>query len=104
MWLAHLVQQGWDERVFQDFIVENLGFAPFLAGGLPGTGGKTTNGSSASKLQEAGGWLGRSVEQSRYGVLNHKWIYFFGDSTTRQIWASFAAPFQVLQQCVTCLA
>jgi frataxin-like iron-binding protein CyaY len=31
---------------------------------------------------------------SPYSVLNHKWIYMFGDSTTRQIWASYAAPFQ----------
>ena len=81
--------------MFQDYIVENLGFAPFLASGLPGAAGKTSSGAVAAKLQEAGGWQGLAVEQTKYSVLNHKWLYFFGDSTTRQVWASFAAPFQV---------
>ena len=27
-------------------------------------------------------------------MLRGKWVYFFGDSTIRQIWVSYAAPFQ----------
>jgi len=38
--------------------------------------------------------VGKNISDSPYAVLNHKWIYMFGDSTTRQVWASFAAPFQ----------
>jgi hypothetical protein len=82
---------GWSERVHQDYIAEHLGFAPFMSRGI---GGQTATKSSSKELQEKGNWTGKSVDSSSYHVLNHKWIYMFGDSTTRQIWASFAAPFQ----------
>ena len=70
---------GWDQRVHQEFIIDNLGFSPI--------GGKRhgTHKLNSSK---------KSVDDSPYKILNHKWIYMFGDSTTRQVWSSFAAPFQ----------
>lgn len=74
--------EGWGERVHQEYIASNLGFAPFLAKG------------PFKDLQAKANWTGKSIDESPYRVLNHKWIYMFGDSTTRQIWASFAQPFQ----------
>jgi hypothetical protein len=74
--------EGWGERVHQEFIATNLGFAPYLSKG------------PQKDFQSKANWTGRSIDESPYKVLNHKWIYMFGDSTTRQIWASFAQPFQ----------
>jgi hypothetical protein len=73
---------SWHDRVHQDFITEHLGFAPWLDGG------------DTKQLQAKGGWKGKGIEESPYAILNKKWVYMFGDSTTRQIWSSFAAPFQ----------
>lgn len=70
--------------------------------------------SDAKELQKKGGWLGESLANSPYNPLKGtnvqarvyvsslslfvakpgKWIYFFGDSTLRQLWVSYAAPFQ----------
>eukprot|EP00597_Dinobryon_sp_UTEXLB2267_P000089 CAMPEP_0170057304 /NCGR_PEP_ID=MMETSP0019_2-20121128/361_1 /TAXON_ID=98059 /ORGANISM="Dinobryon sp., Strain UTEXLB2267" /LENGTH=389 /DNA_ID=CAMNT_0010261979 /DNA_START=205 /DNA_END=1374 /DNA_ORIENTATION=- len=86
--------QDWDERVHQDFITENLGFAPWMAHGIHNSGGLTMTNRNAKEIYEAGGWTGKQVKDSPYDILNHKWIYMFGDSTTRQVWASFAASFQ----------
>ena len=85
--------EGWAERLHQDYIAEHLGFATFMSRGLHNTGSTLTK-SDSKLLQERGNWIGKSVDQSPYKVLNHKWVYMFGDSTTRQVWASFAAPFQ----------
>ena len=85
--------EGWAERLHQDFIAEHLGFATFMSKGLQNSGLTLTK-SSSKQLQERGNWTGKSVNHSPYKVLNHKWVYMFGDSTTRQVWASFAAPFQ----------
>ena len=85
--------EGWAERLHQDYIAEHLGFATFMSRGLHNTGLTLTK-SDSKQLQERGNWIGKSVDQSPYKVLNHKWVYMFGDSTTRQVWASFAAPFQ----------
>ena len=82
------------ERVHQDYIAEHLGFSPWIAHGIHGSGGLTLTKSSAASLQAVGGWIGKNVSDSPYRILNHKWVYMFGDSTTRQVWASFAAPFQ----------
>ncbi len=80
------------ERVSQDFIVENVGFAPWIAEGLSGT---TLTGKDSRQVHEQGKWRGqKKVDSSPYAILNHKWIYMLGDSTTRQIWASYAAPFR----------
>ena len=51
-------------------------------------------GSIARKIYHRSGWNAKNISMSPYAALDHKWIYMFGDSTTRQIWASFAAPFQ----------
>jgi hypothetical protein len=48
----------------------------------------------ARELQKKGGWLGKTLSESPYKPLTGKWVYFFGDSTLRQIWTSYAAPFQ----------
>lgn len=89
-----LGSEGWSERVNQDFVVKHLGFAPFMSKGVHGTKGLTYQKNDAKTVQESGNWTGKSIENSPYQTLNHKWIYMFGDSTSRQVWASFAAPFQ----------
>ncbi|KAJ1411413.1 hypothetical protein B484DRAFT_455620 [Ochromonadaceae sp. CCMP2298] len=87
--------EDWNERVHQDQVISALGFAPWVANGISGSGGKTLQGSSAREVFDKSGWGGRKdVDSSPYKALNHKWIYMFGDSTTRQLWASFASPFQ----------
>lgn len=91
---APVSDEDWNERVHQDYIVENLGFAPWIANGIYQSGGKTLTGLNAKEVHSKGGWTGKSVDDSPYAVLNHKWVYMFGDSTTRQVWASFAASFQ----------
>ena len=83
-----------DARIHQDFISEHLGFAPYMTGGVRHTNGKTLQGSDALSLQTKGGWVGHSLSDSPYSPLRGKWVYFFGDSTLRQIWVSYAAPFQ----------
>eukprot|EP01036_Dinobryon_divergens_P028403 gene28403-37340_t len=85
---APVGDQDWDERVHQDFITEQLGFAPWMAHGT------TLTSKNSKELQERGGWHGKDINDSPYAILNHKWVYMFGDSTTRQVWASFAASFQ----------
>ena len=85
--------QDWVERISQNSIAESLGFAPWMVQGIQNSGLTLTK-ASAKELQMKGGWVGRAIADSPYGILNHKWIYMLGDSTTRQIWASFAAPFQ----------
>lgn len=89
---APIGDEDWKVRVHQDAITESLGFAPWMAHGLQN--GMTTDGSNAKELHEKNGWSGRKIGDSPYAFLNHKWIYMLGDSTTRQLWASFAAPFQ----------
>ncbi len=91
---APIGSEDWDERVHQDHIAEQLGFAPWMANGVHGSGGKTLTQKNVKDLILKGGWLGKGVDESQYAILNHKWIYMFGDSTTRQVWASFAASFQ----------
>jgi hypothetical protein len=79
------------ERIYQDYVIENTGFAPWISDGL---GGKTLTGKSSREMHKKGGWIDLPIDQSSYSILNHKWIYMFGDSTTRQVWASYAAPFR----------
>lgn len=91
---APIGYEDWDERVHQDFITEHLGFAPWMAGGVTNNNGNTFTNKKARDIAEKGGWFGKDIANSPYSILSHKWIYMFGDSTTRQVWASFAAPFQ----------
>ncbi len=80
------------ERIFQDFIIENLGFAPWIAEGI--NNGKSLTGLLSHDLHKKGGWIDHKIDESTYEILNHKWVYMYGDSTTRQVWASYAAPFR----------
>ena len=82
-----------DARMNQDFVAFNLGFAPWMSKGTESSG-RTIENSVAKDLQTKGGWIGKALRESPYNVLRGKWIYFYGDSTLRQIWATFAAPFQ----------
>lgn len=91
---APIYDEDWDQRTHQDFIAANLGFAPWMTNGVHNSGGKTLTGRNAKEIAEKARWLGTDIDRSPYAVLNHKWIYMFGDSTTRQVWASFAASFQ----------
>jgi hypothetical protein len=75
--------EDWVARTHQDLIAEKLGFAPWMAKGI---GGKTITNGISKELQEKGNYSGKPLAQSAYKILNHKWIYMFGDSTTRQIW------------------
>ena len=86
--------ENWEKRLYQNYITENLGFAPFMSKGLRNSDGLTTSGQIAKDLQSKGGWTDHEIDDSPYRSLNHKWVYMVGDSTTRQIWASYAAPFQ----------
>ena len=89
-----LGSESWSERVHQDFVIERLGFSLFASKGVRGSGLTLTKRNS-TELHMNGNWSGKALEDGPYAVLNHKWIYMLGDSTTRQIWASFAAPFRV---------
>ncbi len=91
---APIGEEDWNERVHQDYIIEKLGFAPWTANGVSGTGGKTLQGNDARAIYQQAGWGGKKIAESPYAFLDHKWIYMIGDSTTRQVWSSFAAPFQ----------
>lgn len=91
---APIGEEDWNERIHQDYIVEKLGFAPWTQNGVSGTGGKTLENNDAKAIYHKAGWGGKGIAESPYSFLDHKWIYMFGDSTTRQLWASFAAPFQ----------
>lgn len=82
------LDKDWNQRVHQDFIVENMGFAPWLAHG------QTLTNRNAKSVHSKKGWIGTTTDKSPYGIINHKWIYMLGDSTTRQVWASYAAPFR----------
>lgn len=86
------INYNWSSRTYQDYIVKHLGFAPWMAHGVKGKGGKTLTDSDAKSLHSAEKWIGAPIDQSPYAVLNNKWIYMIGDSTMRQVWASFAAP------------
>lgn len=76
--------EDWNDRIYQEYILKHMGFAPWLS----------SNNAIARDIQQSNGWVGKAIEDSPYAVLNKKWIYMLGDSTTRQIWSSFAAPFQ----------
>lgn len=46
-------------------------------------------------ISQMGGWAGsKNITDSAYWALEDKWLYMMGDSTQRQIWATFVSPFQ----------
>jgi len=84
-----------EERMYQDYIVEHLGFVPYFAKGVSSdiAKGKTTSGVNvASVLMKRNHWIGTDLEHSAYAVFKDLWIYMVGDSTTRQMWSNFANP------------
>jgi hypothetical protein len=85
----------WDTRIHNDYLTEHLGFANWIAQGMHRTGGKTAHGDKASDLYKKGGWQGiKRVNESSYWALEDQWLYMMGDSTQRQIWATFLSPSQ----------
>ena len=85
----------WDMRIHHDYLVQYLGFAGWIVGGLWKSGGLTASGANAPSLYEKGGWAGsKNVTESGYWPLEDKWLYMMGDSTQRQVWATFVSPFQ----------
>lgn len=85
----------WDSRIHNDFHVEHLGFAGWIQMGTWGSKGRTPHGVHAPALHRKGGWAGaKQVSNSSFWVLENKWVYMMGDSTVRQIWATFVSPFQ----------
>ena len=85
----------WDIRLHNEFLVEHLGFAGWIQMGTWKSGGKTPTGMHAPSLHRKGGWAGhKHVVNSSFWALENQWVYMMGDSTVRQIWATFVSPFQ----------
>ena len=84
----------WDARIHSDYLSEHLGFFAMIRTGTWGSNGKTTfTHKDASELQRKGGWIGnKKMSKSAYWALEDQWIYVMGDSTARQVWATFASP------------
>lgn len=84
----------WDARMHSDYLTEHLGFFAVIASGTWGSGGKTTfTHKDAKELQHKGGWTGnKNLKNSAYWALEDQWVYMMGDSTLRQVWATFASP------------
>jgi hypothetical protein len=85
----------WDIRLHNDYLVRNLGFAGWIQMGTYKSGGKTAHGNDAAALHKKGGWAGlKRINDSSFWALDNQWLYMMGDSTQRQIWATFVSPFQ----------
>lgn len=84
----------WDARMHSDYMTEHLGFFAVIGSGTWGSNGKTTySHKDAGELQKKGGWTGQSkLKNSAYWALENQWVYMMGDSTLRQVWATFASP------------
>ena len=82
-------------RIHNDYLVENLGFAGWITAGTYKSGGQTPHKRHAPTLHRKGGWAGhKNISMSSYWALEDQWIYMMGDSTQRQVWATFVSPFQ----------
>jgi hypothetical protein len=85
----------WDMRLHNDYLVRNLGFAGWIQMGTYKSRGKTAHGKDAPTLHRQGGWAGlKQINESSFWGLENQWLYMMGDSTQRQIWATFVSPFQ----------
>jgi len=83
----------WDSRIHSDFMSEYLGFFGVITQGIWGKAGKTSELRDSMKLQKKGKWLGlKNMTQSAYWALENQWLYMMGDSTQRQVWATFVSP------------
>ena len=84
----------WDQRIHDDYLTERLGFAGWIQSGADNKG-KTPLGVDSKMLHTKGGWTGhKMINTSSYWAMEDQWLYMMGDSTTRQVWATFASPFQ----------
>lgn len=86
----------WDVRLHHDYITEHLGFAGWMESGTWASNGKTADKNDAKQLMKRNGWsgIGNDVNNSSYWAFNNQWIYMMGDSTLRQVWATFVSSFQ----------
>lgn len=85
----------WDTRIHHDYLVKYLGFAGWIQMGLWKNTQLTALRQSAPAIHKSGGWAGsKNISESAYWALENKWLYMMGDSTQRQIWATFVSPFQ----------
>jgi hypothetical protein len=85
----------WDVRIHHDYLVKYLGFAGWIQMGLWKNTQLTALRQNAPKIHKSGGWAGsKNISESAYWPFNNKWVYMMGDSTQRQIWATFVSPFQ----------
>ncbi len=85
----------WDVRIHHDYLTKYLGFAGWIQMGLWRNTQLTALRQSAPKIHKSGGWAGsKNISESAYWPFNNKWVYMMGDSTQRQIWATFVSPFQ----------
>jgi hypothetical protein len=92
---SHDEATEWDTRIHDDYMTQHLGFAGWIQMGTYRSGGKTANGRDAKVLHRQGGWAGqKAFNTSAYWALENQWLYMMGDSTQRQIWATFVSPFQ----------
>eukprot|EP00596_Hydrurales_sp_CCMP1899_P007347 CAMPEP_0119043500 /NCGR_PEP_ID=MMETSP1177-20130426/22767_1 /TAXON_ID=2985 /ORGANISM="Ochromonas sp, Strain CCMP1899" /LENGTH=201 /DNA_ID=CAMNT_0007011737 /DNA_START=119 /DNA_END=721 /DNA_ORIENTATION=- len=84
----------WDLRIHNDYLTERLGFAGWIKAGVEKKG-KTAHKNDANELSKKGGWSSfKHINMSSYWALENQWLYMMGDSTQRQIWATFVSPFQ----------
>lgn len=84
-----------EERLYQDWFVEHVGFSGFLQKGVSSDvkKGMTTSGVNvAAALMKRNKWIGTELSQSPYSPFKDLWIYMVGDSTTRQLFTHFGNP------------
>jgi hypothetical protein len=85
----------WDSRIHSDYLSEYLGFFGIITQGVWGKPGRTSELRDSVKLQKRGKWLGlKNITESAYWALENQWLYMMGDSTQRQVWATFVSPSQ----------
>ena len=66
---------GHDMRMHQLYLIENLGFYDDIP----------HNDDDIHSKRKASGWVYEDIQKSRYWPFANKWIYIYGDSTSRQI-------------------
>ena len=113
----------WDVRMHTEYMVEHMGFSGWIQAGLWKNTKLTAEHQNAPTLhqvlycyaeghecyftrsslflmilypyQQRGGWAGsKNISESAYWSFQDQWVYMMGDSTQRQIWATFVSPFQ----------
>eukprot|EP00981_Chlorochromonas_danica_P007844 scaffold1884_cov343-Ochromonas_danica.AAC.61 len=85
----------WDTRIHHDYLTKHLGFAGWIQIGLWKNTQLTALRQHAPTIHKSGGWAGaKNISESAYWALENRWLYMMGDSTQRQIWATFLSPFQ----------